>query len=190
LNLSDTAVHQLVVVDAPIANFTYEPLNPILSENIYFTDLSIGATQWHWYFGDDTHSYIPNPIHTYYNLGLYDVSLTVTNEYGCKDTVYQTVIPYDNEMIYFPNAIHINGDGINDVFNVIGTGWSPENFELRIFNRWGEQIYFTTDINAGWDGTDNRTGEKVQIGVYIWKVQIMDFANNVKKYVGYVSVIL
>ncbi len=190
LNLSDTAMHPLVVVDAPIANFTYEPLNPILSENIYFTDLSVGATQWHWYFGDDTYSYIPNPVHTYYNLGLYDVSLTVTNEYGCKDTVYQTVIPYDNEMIYFPNAIHINGDGINDVFNAIGTGWSPENFELRIFNRWGEQIYFTTDINVGWDGTDTRTGEKVQIGVYIWKVQIMDFANNVKKYVGYVSVIL
>jgi gliding motility-associated-like protein len=190
LNLSDTAVHSLTVVDAPIANFIYEPLNPILSENVYFTDLSVGATQWYWNLGDDTYSYVPNPIHTYYNLGLYSVSLIVTNEYGCRDTAYQTVIPYDNDMIYFPNAIHINGDGINDIFNVVGTGWSPDNFELRIFNRWGEQIYFTTDINAGWDGTDARTGEKVQIGVYVWKVQIMDFANNVKKYVGYVTVLL
>ena len=77
-----------------------------------------------------------------------------------------TLIDYCPTSIFIPNAFTPNGDNKNDVFKVSGA--NVKDFELLIFNRWGEQIFRSTDINQGWDGKVN--GRMVQIDVYIWKL--------------------
>ncbi len=84
---------------------------------------------------------------------------------GCyfKDSVKIYVI----RKVYVPNAITLNGDGINDVFYFKSI--SVDQFELMIFNRWGELLFTSDDINKGWDGTYK--GQDVQIDTYVWKVR-------------------
>jgi len=78
-------------------------------------------------------------------------TILATNDYGCTmtDNVYITITKDHN--IYIPNTFTPNGDGLNDVFGVKGTGII--NFELNVFDRWGENIFQSTDIQKMWDGT-------------------------------------
>ncbi|MEM9856078.1 MAG: gliding motility-associated C-terminal domain-containing protein [Bacteroidota bacterium] len=74
--------------------------------------------------------------------------------------------------IYFPNAFTPNGDGNNDTFSVKGR--FIVNYDLRIFNRWGEEVFNTTDPDVSWDGT--REGKSLPLGAYAFKVDIKDQA--------------
>ncbi|MFZ9847801.1 MAG: gliding motility-associated C-terminal domain-containing protein [Flavobacteriales bacterium] len=91
------------------------------------------------------------------------------DEKGCyfKDSIKVFVI----RKVYVPNAISTNGDGLNDVFYFRSI--SVEEFELMIFNRWGELLFTSNDINKGWDGTFK--GQPVQIDTYVWKVRYKRF---------------
>jgi len=184
-----TVPNMIQVYPSPTAAFFFQPTTPTIAEGVVFTDMSLGANQWWWDFGDNGSSFEQSPMHHYYHPGSYTVVQVVYNEYGCADTTSMRIRLDNDEMIWFPNAISINGDGQNEVFHVYGSGWQSENFELRIFSRWGKELFYTTDINKGWDGTDSNSGEKVQIGVYVWKVKVMDFSYNIINYKGVVTVI-
>jgi len=69
--------------------------------------------------------------------------------------------------IYAPNAMTPNGDGLNDTYSP--KGLYIADYELSIYNRWGERIFKTTDCMGAWDGTID--GEKVQAGVYFYVLQ-------------------
>lgn len=88
-----------------------------------------------------------------------------TDEYGCtgRDSVLiQERCPTE---WFFPNAFSPNDDGYNDVFQAQGIDFVQ--YSLRIFNRWGEQVFESSDPTIGWDGT-NRKGQLVPEGVYVW----------------------
>jgi len=68
--------------------------------------------------------------------------------------------------IYVPNAFTPNGDGINDLFGAKGDGIIE--FNIQIFNRWGELVFESSDINKQWDGTYN--GEKTETGAYAYSI--------------------
>ncbi|NVO03607.1 MAG: CotH kinase family protein [Bacteroidetes bacterium] len=90
---------------------------------------------------------------------------------GCKDTASLTVsITNDCPEIYIPNGFSPNGDNNNDVYFIYGT---IAKFELVIYNRWGQEIFKTNDQTIGWDGTYK--GEKLQSGVYAYKVSLTDY---------------
>lgn len=72
--------------------------------------------------------------------------------------------------LFFPTAFSPNGDGLNDVFEPIGL--FADEYELIIFNRWGELIFATRDYNDGWDGTINE--RDAPEGVYVYKVTAID----------------
>lgn len=72
--------------------------------------------------------------------------------------------------LFLPDAFTPNGDGINDTFQPSGTFF--DNFQMIIFNRWGQSIYETTDATRGWDGTVG--GERAPQGQYIYKIIITD----------------
>ncbi len=184
-----TVPNMIQVWPSPIASFIYQPSTPTIAEGIVFTDMSLGASQWWWDFGDNTSTQEQSPMHHYFYPGSYDVVQVVFNDFGCADTTSVRIRLNTDEMIWFPNVISVNDDGQNDVFHVYGSGWQSENFEMRIFSRWGKEIFYTTDINKGWNGTDSNTGEKVQVGVYVWKIRVMDFSNNIVDYMGIVTVI-
>jgi gliding motility-associated-like protein len=74
-----------------------------------------------------------------------------------------------------PTAFTPNGDGINDVIKFDGWGLG-ELLDFRIFNRWGQQLFQTQDMNTGWDGTFN--GKKQPIDTYVYKVKIKTLKGN------------
>lgn len=72
------------------------------------------------------------------------------------------------DSIVVPNAFSPNNDGINDQFGV-STTFTPENYELKVFNRWGQEVFVSTDYQQKWDG--NYNGNSCGIGVYVWYVR-------------------
>ena len=75
------------------------------------------------------------------------------------------------EIFYVPNTFTPDGDGYNQVFKpIFSTGYDPYNFQMLIFNRWGEIVFETYDVNIGWDGSYGDKGLDVQDGTYIYKI--------------------
>jgi gliding motility-associated-like protein len=88
----------------------------------------------------------------------------IWNEGGCSDSLTAEVCLDDSVYVLMPNAFSPNNDGINDFLNIPTAG--VEEFELLIFNRWGEFVFQTSDKNVSWDGT--YLGEPVQKGAYAY----------------------
>ncbi len=101
--------------------------------------------------------------------------LTLINVFGCKDEFSVDVkLDYDcADPIYVPNAFTPDGDGINDVFKPIMPDVKLKTF--TVYNRWGELIFETTDVNEGWDGTYLRVNAKSDM--YIWRMEYVDKYN-------------
>ena len=106
--------------------------------------------------------------------GLY--SLTVFNECGSQsDEVlidYFSCVPC---LVAIPNVFTPNFDGINEVFVPDAFQCDFNNYNLKIFDRWGEMLFQTNDPDSGWDGYFR--GRKMQIGVYVW---ILDYSYNLR----------
>ena len=99
-------------------------------------------------------------------------TLTVQGENGCFNYDSITII-YDG-IIYLPNVFTPDGDGINDIFYAVGVDIAKLDF--YIFDRWGEQLFYTDDINVGWDGTYK--GRLAETETYVWKVWYEDVVGN------------
>ena len=106
---------------------------------------------------------------------------------GCKDTIVKNITINPDYTFYAPNCVTPNGDGKNEVFLPIGSGWDDNNFNLWIFDRWGTMIFHTTNPYEGWDG--KRYNEIVQEDTYIWKVVLKDIFKKEHDYHGQVSVV-
>lgn len=96
--------------------------------------------------------------------GIY--SVTVTDANGCTFTFPEEEITERVPQLYMPNAFSPNGDGDNDTFGAIFD--CGVDYQLRIFSKWGDVIFFTDDINTGWDGTVD--GKEAPLGVYTYLV--------------------
>jgi gliding motility-associated-like protein len=77
------------------------------------------------------------------------------------------ITPCQDEVIWIPSAFTPNGDNRNDIFRVMGNISSKE-FSLQIYNRWGELIFESNDVEIGWNGTYK--GTLVQDDIYTYKV--------------------
>ncbi|MBI3511312.1 MAG: gliding motility-associated C-terminal domain-containing protein [Bacteroidetes bacterium] len=167
-----------------------QPTN-IFETNITFTDLSTGnPNSWTWYFGNLDSSFVENPVYQFPNEqpGCYDVILIANNANNCPDSDTLQVCIDPEYSIYFPNAFTPNGDGINDVFTGVGEG--IKKYEMWIFDRWGNLIYYTDDINHPWDGTvQGKSGKICQQDVYVWKASVIDVFDKKHKFIGHVSLI-
>ena len=157
-------------------------MNPVIN----FFDKSSDAISWQWDFGDSTYSTSQNPIHTYADTGCYQVKLYIENQYGCRDTIPETVCIKDISSIYIPNAFSPNGDTHNEYFTVAQYNYCE--FEMYIFDRWGNLIFNTTNLQ-GWDGTANNSTEIVQEDVYVWLVNAVDCYGNHWRRIGHVTVV-
>ncbi|MGB1041327.1 MAG: PKD domain-containing protein, partial [Flavobacteriales bacterium] len=152
----------------PIAGFEVGPDELTPEAQTIFTDLSIGALTYLYDFGNGSTSTNPNPIYNYPVEGTYTVKQLVTNEFGCKDSVERIINVLDKENVFIPNAFTPDNDGFNEVFMPVFSSVDSDNYSFKIFNRWGEIMFETTDITEGWDGTHN--GVKVPTGTYVWRI--------------------
>ncbi|MES2591147.1 MAG: PKD domain-containing protein [Bacteroidota bacterium] len=173
----------------PDAAFMIQPqVATIVDPVITITNLSTGSSFWHWNFGDMDTSLIQNPnAHTYADTGIYSIRLIVSTQYNCIDTMYQTVIVEPDFIFYIPNGFTPDEDGINDTF--IAKGVFIKDFEMMIFDRWGNLIYRTDSINKPWDGRINNGNEIAQQDVYVYSIKLSDFKNRKHTYKGIVTLV-
>jgi len=109
--------------------------------------------------------------------------LTVKGANGCYN--YDTInIIYDGA-IYLPNSFTPDGDGVNDIFYAHGE--DIVEFEMYIFNRWGQKLFYSNDMSIGWDGTFE--GSLVQIESYVWKVRFKDTVGKTGELYGTVTLL-
>ena len=130
-----------------------------------------------WDTGDLQKFTSKNIFHKYDEIGTYNVTLIVENEYGCFDTISKPIF-IKEYTIYIPNAF--TPKGLNKVFTPKGIG--IKEYKLQIFSRWGELLFTSFDINDGWDGTFRNNN--VQIGVYKYKLNIIDVFDESHQYFG------
>ncbi len=187
------------VSGAPNADFTVFPIetttaNPVID----FTDATSGdAVSWSWFFGDGNDTTIVAPdfvagnimTHTYDSAGTYTILLLTKNLDGCVDTAIRYLHIMEEYIVFTPSAFTPNKDGINDAFMPIGIGIDPDNFNLSIYNRWGDKIYETEDINKPWDGRGNGGKRAAQTEVYIWVLKTVDPNKAKHEYIGHVTLI-
>jgi gliding motility-associated-like protein len=160
-----------------------------------FWNTSQGAESYLWVFGDGSAPETTENVYHEFGPGddfvstNFPVTLFAISEYGCIDsaTLYITMNP---ELIFYvPNAFTPDGDDYNNVFKpVFSSGYDLKNYDLMIFNRWGELIFETDQIGQGWDGTYR--GNMCQDGVYTWKLKVMNSVTDRKEeHVGHVSLL-
>lgn len=95
------------------------------------------------------------------------ISLAIIDENGCVDTTEYDISVIRKSFLYVPTAFTPNGDGENDVFKLV----SRNNFELKsfsIFNRWGQKVWETNNLEEAWDGTFK--GEPLKTAVFMYQV--------------------
>lgn len=128
----------------PSANAGFAPLT------VQFLNFSLYANRYEWDFGTGTApSTELEPTYTFGNVGEYEVTLTAWSASGCSNSS-SLIITLDNIAVHIPSAFTPNNDGFNDEF-FIGH-WGIQIIQMKIFDRWGELIYETTDPNFRWDG--------------------------------------
>ncbi|MDD5569892.1 MAG: gliding motility-associated C-terminal domain-containing protein, partial [Bacteroidales bacterium] len=184
-------------ISGPEADFTFSPsvLDWETTLIADFTDLSRPGgnpiIKWYWDFGDKSNSPVQNPTHKYSEkVSTYTIYLVVTDKKGCIDTARKNIIVKDNFTVYIPNAFSPNDDGLNDVFGPQGTKIdTKEGYLMIIYDRWGETIYKTNDFFKPWNARFEYDSELVQIGTYVYKIQVKELDGPVYEFIGRVSVI-
>ncbi len=179
----DVMTRMIVVYQTPVANFDMAPTNITIPEqhlNCY--NLSSNADSVIWYFGDGSSSYEYEPMHSYTIEGDYNVTLHVWSEHQCYDSITnpQEISVRSSCRIEFPSAFTPNTNGEtggyynpeipeekNDIFYPLLR--NIDDYRLEIFNRWGELLFVSEDLDIGWDGYYK--GELCKMDVYIWKAE-------------------
>jgi len=185
---SDSSTVVVNDIAGPTASFTVNPPVALLGQTVYCTDMSIGATSWDWIFGPSLGtSILQNPFFSFNSEGTYTIYLTVTDAYGCTDSTSRKVSVSAPYTFYVPNAFSPNNDGVNDQFLPKGVYVDEERYNMLIFNRWGETIFETQDVNQGWDGNVNSTGiesTEVSSDTYIYIIKLYDVNGDYHEYMG------
>lgn len=122
-------------------------------------------------------------ILNYPEYGYYNSTFYLISENGCLDTVTYTIFIKDYMTIYVPNAFTPNRDVRNNVWYAYGT--LVKEIQILIFNRWGEKIFESNDLEKGWDGTYK--GKMCQEDIYIYKITAKDYFDEVKKLSGHIN---
>ena len=185
-----TILDMINVYPEPEAHFYVDTdVVSFIDATIYFNNYSIDNNINVWGFGDGDSSLLENPAHKYQEIGYYYPSLVVINEYGCKDTAIKQIEVQDIFTLYVPTAFSPDYDNINDGFRAVGHGIDLDNYNLSIYDRWGELIWTSDDLFEYWNGYAKGGEKRVQNGSYVWKVVCKDFKGNEHEKAGVVTVI-
>jgi gliding motility-associated-like protein len=171
---------------SPAADFTASPAVVLPdAPEVSFFDASTGPiAAWEWTFGvpgGGATSTLPSPTFTFPagTAGTYLVSLEVTSADGCSDVATTLVAVADYFNLYIPTAFTPNNDGVNDAFFIAGSGLDPDNFQLDVFNRWGDRIFSTQDPDVPWTGGVDGGNYFATNGVYAYRVRVRSLESGV-----------
>ena len=144
-----------------------------------------GAYLYVWDFGDGNGSLLRRPMHTFDGVSTYETAVYVTTDIGCTDSDRMDV--FGDVIFYIPTAFTPDNDGLNDVLSF--NGRQVRVFEIWIYNRWGEQVYHSTDVNETWTGAVNNGTHYAPNGVYHWLIKATGFDTDAQEFRGFVHLI-
>jgi gliding motility-associated-like protein len=168
-----------VIVNAKaVARFTVRSFALYTGDPLYVKNLSEGGTSYLWNFGDGFTSTEYEPTHIYTTEGQFDISLTVNNSFNCPDISYlkSLIKIQDGGQILIPNVFTpingsstgVSGPSQNDTFLPLISG--AVEYEMDIFNRWGELLFVSRNVQVGWDGMYN--AKNCPTDTYVYKLII------------------
>ena len=170
------------VYDYPTADFTWTPFAPTtLDAEIDFINESQGATLYEWNFAGIGTSVEESPSFEFpaIDLAAWEVCLNVESEVGCTDTICKVINVEPVLLFYVPNTFTPDNDGINETFvPIFGGGIYQTNYIFRIWDRWGNLVFQTTEVGVAWTGNNNNGNYYAQNDVYVWEVQFRDLLNS------------
>ena len=177
----------------PRADFDPKPQKATIAlPRIRFQNLTKYASEastWGWEFGDAAggKSTEKNPTYWYTNTdtGTYIVTLSVINEYGCTDTIQKPVKIGPEMTVFIPNAFSPDNMGPHRNNNFWVEADNYKGFEMWVFNRWGEEMFYGKERLPGWNGIFK--GHPSQEDVYVYQVNIQNFEGRWFYYSGTVT---
>ena len=171
----DTTFNGLIETrESPIAGFSFTPevpsnLQPLVQ---FFDESQNPVVRWDWFANELPFSTEPNPSIEFRDTGMVEIVQIVTHPNGCRDTAIQALDIIPQVTYFLPNAFTPNNDGTNDYFFGQGILEGATEFRFQIWNRYGELIFETEDINSeGWNGRKNNVGPVLTAGAYVVTVQ-------------------
>ncbi|MCE3258576.1 MAG: Microbial collagenase precursor [Bacteroidetes bacterium] len=177
---ADTTTRIIKVFPKPVAFFKADPTTVFVpNQATEFSNLSSGAVNYQWTFGDGGTSSEFSPSHTYVTPGEYDVMLVSTSIKGCRDTFHlpEKIVAMEESALEIPNAFSPNPAGspgtVFDPKDKSNDIWHPNirgasRYTLSIYSRWGELLFETKNPEEGWDGYYK--GKLCTQDVYVWKI--------------------
>lgn len=152
-------------IAGPVASFSANPVSGVWPLPVSTTNNSTGnGITYDWSFGDGNTSSAFEPSNVYNNPGTYPLTLIVTSAEGCVDSMTIYISVFEPYYILIPNVFSPNGDGANDVFEILNTGII--DFHISIYDRWGLLMHEYTDPAGYWDG--KREGKEAPDGTYYY----------------------
>ena len=173
----------------PFADFSIDEYEFMLSNTpTNFTDLSIDSniSSWEWDFGDGNSSNEQNPSYLYTEPGSYYITLSITDEYGCEDEIKKEIQILQDYYSYTPDVFTPNNDGVNDTFSPSLLNIDMNTYNLRIYDRWGKEIFETNNYEVGWDGK-LQDGTMLPPDVYSYKIIYTTNLGEEKKETGKIT---
>lgn len=160
------------VSQGPLSRFTTnQTLIPLNFGIVKLTNFAANFNKLYYKFGDGNSTDSLNPWYRYKKEGFFNIRQIVFDSFGCKDSSEITITIYDDFRIYVPGAFTPNEDGTNDVFKPVFNGVIADDYEFLIFNRWGEMIFKSNDLNLGWDGSYKGDAVNTDVFMYIIKLR-------------------
>ncbi|HNR17471.1 MAG TPA: gliding motility-associated C-terminal domain-containing protein [Chitinophagaceae bacterium] len=128
--------------------------------------------------------FIPNPVAILDKDIIYTITATTASD--CKGTATVRVKVYTGPEIYVPTAFTPGNDGLNDILKAIPVGMKEFHY-FNIYNRWGQQVFTTSDPRQGWDGKIQ--GVLQASATFVWMIEAVDFRGNTIRRKGIVTLI-
>lgn len=157
--------HQVRLIQIP-----EEPSLPV-AEVSFGVESDQPIRKWAWNFGDGSSTEEPSPTHEYRHPGEYEVSVTMLDQNGCRQSLRKQVNVIKKSGVEIPTAFSPNGDGVNDIFTI--EYYNLSDFEIEIFDGNGKRVFYTEDPNFRWEGLDG-SGQALPEGQYSFVLRAQD----------------
>ncbi|MET0637122.1 MAG: PKD domain-containing protein [Chitinophagaceae bacterium] len=175
-NLTDTTYTTIIVLEGPLASFTYTPVTPVLNTpNVFRNTSSANAIRFVWIFGDgDTLATTSRAdvTHQYNSPGVFTACLVAFNRLDCPDTTCQDVTTLVEPALDVPNAFTPMSNDINSI--AMPRGYGIAKIMFTIYNRQGKKVFETSSRNQGWDGRVGGVIQPMDVYAYTLAVEFFD----------------
>jgi gliding motility-associated-like protein len=181
---TDTSERKIRVVPMPESSFTYTPLDVSLDDTVYCVATSKNTKQYLWKIDAKENGLTKNLRYQFDKEGSHVITLVSINEM-CENEFSQDIVVKGHRKVWVPNVFTPDGDGKNDKFKVVYGNMAGG--VLKIYDRWGKELYNSNDLNQGWDGTFE--GLPCQMDVYVFTVDYYTNENRADQIKGDVTLL-